>query len=167
MAAVTLTVAKPRNTQFIYDLYCKDQILKGHGLHKAIPAPYWKSVIEGTLPGFENVFLVTQGAAFLGHVGFQNLSKDDRHAEIAIAIIPDMQGKGIATGAMKCVVDLAKKSQDQGGLGLDTLYAWVIEDNTPSARLFQRYGFVHSGTIPMYFRYGSKRLSRMLYIKSL
>lgn len=167
MAKVKLIKAQPKHTQFIYDLYCREQVLRGHGLHRNFPAPWWKSVIEGLIPGWEHCFLIAQGAAYLGHAGFQDYSKEDKRAEIALAVVPEMQNKGLGTGAMKCLVELAKLPCSEGGLGLGCLYASIIEDNFPSRKLFERYGFHHNGNIPNYYRFGSKRLCRTLYVKTI
>lgn len=165
MARINLTPAQPKHTQFIYDLYSREQILRGHGLHKPFPGPFWKAVIEGMIPGWESCFLITQGAAFLGHIGLQDFSREDRRAEIGIAVLPEMQNKGLGSGALRCLIDLAKKPLAEGGLGIECLVASVIEDNVPSSKLFKKFRFFHNGTIPNFYRFGSKRLAKYQYVR--
>lgn len=167
MAKVKLVKAQPKNTQFIYDLYCREQVLRGHGLHKSIPAPHWKSIIEGIVPGWENNYIIVQGAAYLGHALFQDYSKYDRRSEIVISVLPEMQNKGLGTGALKEMIKIAKAPTQEGGLGLECVWAGIIEDNIASRKLFERHKFCESGRVPNYFRFGSKRLARCMYTLSL
>jgi len=62
----------------------------------------------------------------------------------------EWQGKGIGTALMRAGVDLADK-----WLNLTRLELKVYTDNEPAVRLYERFGFVHEGTLQQYaFRDG-------------
>lgn len=55
---------------------------------------------------------------------------------------PSLGGKGITSEAVRQLTRLAFQE-----MGLKSLYAWVMEDNTRSRRVLERAGFVPAGRI--------------------
>lgn len=160
---VQLIRAQSKHTEFIYNLYCNESIKRGHGMHKNIPGPHWRNIIQGLYEGWQHIFIITNGVIPIGHVGFQDLSKEDRRAEVIVTITPDMQNQGIGYEALNQIIDLGLEPTKEGGLGLESLWAGIIEDNVASNKLFDKCGFTQSGSIPDYFRFGPKTLSRVMY----
>lgn len=159
---VQLVRAQTKHTEFVYNLYCIDSVKRGHGMHKNIPGPHWRSIIQGIYEGWQHIFIVTYGNIPVGHIGFQDASKEDRRAEVIITVTPDMQKRGVAYDALSQIIELGTDPHKEGGLGLESLWAGVIEDNVASLGLFKKCGFVLNGSIPGYYRFGSKVLSRMI-----
>lgn len=65
-----------------------------------------------------------------------------------------MTGCGVTTVALQRLVRIA--FQD---LGLERLYAWIIDDNTPSRRLLEKRAFAKPGRSAAQFR-GARSGSR-------
>lgn len=160
---VRLLRAQTKHTEFIYNLYCHEVVLRGHGLHRPIPGPHWRSIIQGIFDGWQHVYVIHNGVIPVGHVGFQSHSKEDRRAELVISITPDLHRRGIATTALDQALEHAFTSFKAGGLGLDVVWVGVISDNEPSIKLFNKAGFLYYGEIPHYFRFGAKTFSRRIY----
>lgn len=159
---VQLLRAQTKHTEFIYNLYCDERIKRGHGLHKAIPGPHWRNIIQGLFDGWQHIFVISNGVINVGHVAFQDFSKEDRRAEIIVTVTPDLHRKGVGGEALKQLIEFGFESQKEGGLGLENLWAGVVEDNEASLSMLDKVGFKHSGTIPSFYRFGSRVLNRTL-----
>lgn len=160
---VQLVRAQSKHTEFIYNLYCIESIKRGHGMHRNIPGPHWRNIIQGLFEGWQHIFIITYSSIPIGHIGFQDMSKEDRRAEVIVTVTPDMQQKGIGYEALQQIIDLGMEPVKEGGLGLESLWAGVVEDNVASVKLFEKCGFKPTGSIPDYFRFGSKALARSMY----
>lgn len=160
---VQLLRAQSKHTEFIYNLYCNDTVKRGHGIHRPIPGPHWRNIIQGLYEGWQHIFVITNGLVPIGHVGFQDCSKDDRRAEVTISVTPDMHRKSVGTTALSLVLDIGTSPVKSGGLGLESIWAGVMEDNTASQGLFTQAGFEHMGEIPKFFRFGADFYSRKLF----
>lgn len=137
--------------------------MRGNGLHKPVPAHQWRDIIQGVHDGWQHIFIIQNGVQPVGHLGFQAVSKEDRRAEIVISIAPEMHRRGIGYAAMEQAMEMAFKPFKDGGLGLELIWAGVIEDNTASIALFEKSGFVASGSVTNFFRFGPKLLARNIY----
>jgi len=162
---VILAPAKPKDVQFLYELYSNSQIMRGHGLHQPITAMQWRDMVDHFIPGWEHQFLITRGVVYLGHCGLQDWSKEDRRAEIIVSVLPDQWNRGIATAACDDLLDFAMTAPTEGGLGIEMVHAGVFEENPASLRLFERLGFAHVGDLPGFYRYGPRRYKRILLCK--
>ncbi len=160
---VELQRAQAKHTQFIYDLYCDDKIQRAHGLHRTIPGPHWRKILQGLYDGWQHVFVITNGVALAGHLGFQDVSSEDRRGEITLTVVPGQQRRGIGELALEEAVELATKPHNQGGLGLECVWARIVEDNIPSCRLFEKVGFTRTGHIPDYYRLGGRKYAQLFY----
>jgi len=160
---VHLLRAQSKHTEFIYKLYCLEAVKRGHGLHKSIPGPQWRNIIQGLYDGWQHIFVITNGVVHIGHVAFQDYSKEDRRAEVVVSVTPDLHRRGVGYDALGLALDFGFESQKEGGLGLESVWAGTIEDNIASKALFEKSGFSKSGIIPGYFRYGARMFSRQLY----
>ena len=67
---------------------------------------------------------------------------DGKKASVSILIFDlDNRHKGFATEALRRVADYAKS------LGLHTLHATILPENSPSISLFKKAGFISDGTM--------------------
>lgn len=137
--------------------------MEGNGFHKPIPAPEWRNVVTGLYEGFQHTFLIMNGVVKAGHIGIQNLSREDRRAEISIAVLPALQNRGIATEALEQVMKLAFNQPADGGLGLQLVLAYVVSENIASQKLFLAENFKLEATIPGYHRINGRRVDRQIY----
>lgn len=167
MISITLQKAQPNNTQFLYDLYVQESVARGSGLHGPISPVEWRNIVVGLYETNQQNYIITAGTLKVGYVALQALSKEDKRAEVCIAVLPDMQDSGIGTQALQLILQLAAKSPSEGGSGLHYVLANIIDDNVISKSLFERAMFTLCATIPNYHRYNSLRVSRCVYIKRL
>lgn len=160
---VQLLRAQTKHTEFVYNLYCNEKVKRGHGLHKSIPGPHWRNIIQGLYDGWQHIFVITNGVVNVGHIALQDYSKDDRRAEVIITVTPDLHRKGVGRAALKQIIEFAFDSPKEGGLGLDNMWAGIIEDNEASCALFESEGFKCYGHIPAFYRFGARSYARKFY----
>jgi ribosomal-protein-serine acetyltransferase len=79
---------------------------------------------------------------WVGSVGLNDISKEDRKAEIGYWLAEDAQGKGTMTRAVQALVD-------HGFSQLDLNRIWIrcAAENEKSAAVPRRLGFTHEGTL--------------------
>lgn len=70
-------------------------------------------------------------------------------AEIGIALLPAYRGRGIARWAVESLETYAFSF-----LGIETLYAQVLEDNVEAICLFRTCGYAQVGVLKHWFRIG-------------
>jgi len=165
VSKIKLVKAEPQHCQFIYDLHRDHLVMKGHGIHDPPEPPFWRNVIMGLYPGWETNFIISRGAAYLGYIGLQDFSKKDRRAQFSITVIPSAWHKGIASAAMNNFLDYVMGPVNEGGMGVECIWAGVFEENIGSFRLLTKLGFQKQGLIPNYYRYGNKRFARVVFAK--
>lgn len=100
------------------------------------------------------VFAVRQQNNLIGLVNLDGLDWPNSHAEIGIALTSDSaRGQGYAAEALQLLLDYAYAE-----LGLHRVWARIIEDNSPSIRLFEKLGFVREGCLKEHvLRHGQYR----------
>lgn len=77
----------------------------------------------------------TAGGEPLGDIGLRISRHNPYEADIGYALAPEAQGKGYAGEALAAVCEHAFSQ------GVRAINAWVLADNTGSARLLERRGF--------------------------
>ncbi|MFT4295326.1 MAG: GNAT family N-acetyltransferase [Micropruina sp.] len=77
----------------------------------------------------------------IGLFGLGRWDRYHRSAEIEFNLHRDHWGRGLATEAVRGILEFAFTT-----MNLNRIEALVIADNHPSARLLERVGFVHEGT---------------------
>ncbi len=77
-----------------------------------------------------------------GLVKFYNIDRVHQKAEIRIIIAPGCQNKGIGTKAIEKACDLAF-----GRMNLHRMYAYVLDFNTASQKMFEKCGFKKEGIL--------------------
>lgn len=94
------------------------------------------SVIAGT-------DLSTNQLRLVGECSIHGIDWRNRVAQVGICIWhPDDRRQGYGQAAVQQVTTWAFNY-----LGLQTLEAWIVEDNQPSLRLFEKLGFTHEGLL--------------------
>ena len=81
----------------------------------------------------------------VGTAGFHTVSPQNRTAEIAYDLTPEMWGKGIATATCRELVRWAHTSAD-----IIRVQASVLESNARSTRVLERCDFVREGLLRSY-----------------
>jgi RimJ/RimL family protein N-acetyltransferase len=86
---------------------------------------------------------LTENSQHIGNVYLRNIDWIARHAEIQIWIgEPDERSKGYGSAAFRLMIEYAFHN-----LGLRRLYGFILEDNKPSIRMFEKCGFVVEGRL--------------------
>jgi [ribosomal protein S5]-alanine N-acetyltransferase len=81
----------------------------------------------------------------VGTVGFHSVSPQDRRAEIAYDLAPQMWGKGLATSLVTLLVAWAHEH-----VGITRVQATVLESNRRSSAVLERCGFAFEGVLRSY-----------------
>jgi RimJ/RimL family protein N-acetyltransferase len=93
-----------------------------------------------------------------GLIGTVALRRVAHRAELGYWLAYDAWGRGYATEAAAALVELGFAD-----LGLDRIYAQVLEGNEPSVRVLGKLGFVHEGTKRRHARKGRRQLDVAFY----
>lgn len=105
------------------------------------------------------VFAVRYEGELIGLVNMDGLDWTNSHAEIGIALTrPDARGRGLAGEALQLLMRYAYQE-----LGLQRLWARIIEDNQASLRLFERMGFQREGRLRGHVLRGGKHRDMLIY----
>jgi RimJ/RimL family protein N-acetyltransferase len=79
----------------------------------------------------------------VGWVSLRIAERDLTTAEIGYSIVRDFRGRGIATEAVRSLIDEAFAQA-----GLTRVNAYCLPENTPSRRVLERLGFSQEGVLP-------------------
>ena len=97
----------------------------------------------GTSGRFEWLVYVNRIRKPVGWVSLRIAERDLETGEIGYSIVRDFRGRGIATEAVRVLLD---EAFTQGGLV--RVNAYCLPENTPSRGLLQRLGFSGEGVLP-------------------
>lgn len=105
------------------------------------------------------VYLVRHEDTPCGLASLSEIDKADRLAMVWY-LLGDHQyaGQGVTTRAVEQLVAIAFQEMQ-----LASLYAWIMEDNTPSRRVLERCGFREAGRIRTATCSGGKQLDRVYF----
>ena len=101
----------------------------------------WFNSFDDTHP----IWLIKANDETVGWVALEQMygrAAYQKSAEIAIYLSPNGQGKGIGPQAIQFLKDQAKE------LGLKAIAAYVLSQNLPSRKMFERSGFAEWGHLP-------------------
>ncbi len=109
---------------------------------KPLNGPQVKKMLAEWHDGVSSfLFAIRSGDQLVGLINLDGLDWPNSHAEIGIALTePDARGKHFASEAIALMCRYAFNE-----LGLHRIWARVIEDNSPSIKLFESLGFVAEG----------------------
>ncbi|EPQ0971517.1 GNAT family N-acetyltransferase [Citrobacter farmeri] len=96
----------------------------------------------------KHTFVIRQhnDATPLGDIGLQISHHFPQEADIGYCVIPAVQGRGIASEAVRAVCDYAFRDA-----GVKAINAWVLAENQGSVRLLEKLGFVRTQVLEKAF----------------
>ncbi|MBO0979509.1 GNAT family N-acetyltransferase [Microbacterium sp. SD291] len=101
--------------------------------------------------GSARMFVIVDDAESVGSIGAWRVDRRGRPAlETGWFVLPEFQGRGIATRALALLVDDVREHRD--GRGMLTAFPSVL--NAPSNGVCRRNGFILAGTMTQSFRGG-------------
>lgn len=131
------------------------------GIFIEVPATYEKTKVWAnnisTNPNRRDFVLRTNENA-VAFSGIVNIDLKHGNAELYIFISDGLQGKGIGSYLLECTLKYAK---DELNLRKITLY--VSEGNEGAVKLYEKFGFIHEGTLSDHSWHRGKYLDRYIY----
>ncbi len=107
---------------------------------------YRRSWYEEHLSGNHPVFVLEEDGEVEGWISLSEYRKGRRAlsytSEVSFYIRQDKQGQGIGTQLLKFAIDRARE------ISIKTLIAILLEPNTPSIRLLEKFNFQKWGDMP-------------------
>lgn len=97
--------------------------------------------------------IVDDKDVYLGTISLKNVDYRRKEAELAIVLHCNSMGKGVATRAIKKVLDLASRE-----LKLKRVYLNVLQENKRAVKLYERLGFTYTYTTEIEFHKKTKML---------
>lgn len=94
----------------------------------------------------------------LGDIGLQISAKYREEADIGYTVIPQAQGKGIASEALRAVCDYAFTQT-----GVKAINAYVLADNAGSVRVLEKMGFVRTQVLEQAYEIDGVRYDDWVY----
>jgi len=105
------------------------------------------------------LFLVRYEGEPCGVVALADFDPADRTAMIWYALGESQHaGRGITSAAVEQLVQLAFRE-----LQLQSVYAWIMEDNGPSRRVLEKAGFSFAGCLRHATRSGGRQVDRLYF----
>ena len=86
--------------------------------------------------GFYFIIRTQPDSEFAGAICLWNIDKESKYAEVGYELLPDFQGRGIMTNALREIINLAFTK-----LHIETLKAITHTDNLPSRKLLETFHF--------------------------
>lgn len=107
-----------------------------------------------------HTFVIRQhhDATPLGDIGLQISHLYPQEADIGYVIIPQAQGKGIASEAVRAVCDYAFQH-----VGVTAINAYVLADNKGSVRILEKTGFVRTQVLEQAYEVNGVRYDDWVY----
>jgi len=94
----------------------------------------------------------------LGDIGLQISAANREEADIGYTVVPDAQGKGIASEALRAVCEYAFNQT-----GVKALNAYVLADNGGSVRVLEKAGFVRTQVLEKAYEINGVRYDDWVY----
>lgn len=152
----------------IYEMFTAASVFTGT---LQLPYPsreYWLKRITDTSNGSYHLVAVIEGRVIglLDIHTFPNRPRRRHAGVIGISVADEWQGKGVGGALMRACIDLA-----DNWLNLMRLELEVYSDNEAAIRLYQKFGFIHEGTLRQHaFRDGqyvdSVSMARLCTVKA-
>jgi RimJ/RimL family protein N-acetyltransferase len=94
----------------------------------------------------------------LGDIGLQISAKYREEADIGYTVIPQAQGKGYASEALRAMCDYAFNQT-----GVKAINAYVLADNVGSVRVLEKMGFVRTQVLKQAYEIDGVRYDDWVY----
>jgi ribosomal-protein-alanine N-acetyltransferase len=144
---IVLRTISPGDQEHVFRGLSHPDVVRYYGVRFDSPeatqeqmAWYARLVREGT--GHWWAIRSAENDSFLGAVGLNNIVAVHRRCELGFWLLPEHWNKGYVSDALPLVIAHAFSD-----LGLHRIMAEVEVANTASARVLERAGFVHEGTL--------------------
>jgi RimJ/RimL family protein N-acetyltransferase len=127
---------------------------------RPLNAPQLKYLLDDWNDGIENfVFAIRLDGRLIGMVNLDGLDWPNGHSEIGIALTErGERGRGLAAEALALLIRYAFDE-----LGLNRIWAQIIEDNLPSIHLFEALGFQPEGRMRQHVRRRGQYRDMLIY----
>ncbi len=79
---------------------------------------------------------ISANSDFAGTIGLKNINFDKKYAEVGYELLPEFQGKGIMSCALKEIINFAFTD-----LEIENLEAFTHKENIKSIRLLEKFNF--------------------------
>ncbi|MZJ51785.1 GNAT family N-acetyltransferase [Enterobacter hormaechei] len=108
----------------------------------------------------EHVFVIRlyNDVTPLGDIGLQISAANREEADIGYTVVPDAQGKGIASEALRAVCEYAFNQT-----GVKAINAYVLADNVGSVRVLEKAGFVRTQVLEKAYEINGVRYDDWVY----
>lgn len=131
------------------------------GIFIEVPATYektktWANNISTNLSRRD--FVLRKNKDAIAFSGIVNIDQKHGNAELYIFLSDGSQGQGIGSHLLECTLKYAK---DELNLRKITLY--VSEGNETAIKLYEKFGFIHEGTLSEHSWHRGKYLDRYIY----
>lgn len=102
----------------------------------------WYAELERTHTGIWWAIISAETAEFCGAIGYNNLSREHKKAEIGFWLLPEFWGKGFVSEALEPVLEYAFQK-----LHLHRIEAFVETENISSQKTLQKRHFQQEGIL--------------------
>ncbi|HYD78508.1 MAG TPA: GNAT family N-acetyltransferase [Paucimonas sp.] len=136
--------AEPNDSAALHEIFSGPKAYSGTLQLPYPSAEQWRQRLANPDDGTYRLVAVVDGRV-VGLAGIHTIPHHPRRrhaAGIGMTVHDDWQGQGIGTALMRATVDMADK-----WLNLVRLELEVYTDNEAAIRLYERFGFVHEGTL--------------------
>lgn len=153
---VSVRLAEPADDAQLADLLSRNRDYFRSGEPKRRDAYYTldaqrriiEQAVEPRRAGRALMFVIEEDGELAGRINLNSLIRGAfQSASVGYLVDQHMTGRGIATAALRLVIDIAF-----GELNLHRLQAETLTDNPASQRVLRRCGFVHAGRAPEYLK---------------
>lgn len=129
----------------IYSGLSHPEVIKYYGVnYSSLDATWeqleWYAELERTHTGIWWAIISAESSEFCGAIGYNNLSREHRKAELGFWLLPPWWGKGIVQEAMEVVLEYAFQKMD-----LHRIEAFVETENKSSQKALKKKGFQQEG----------------------
>jgi len=112
----------------------------------------------GTQEGINWAITLKDNPKLIGIIGYYRIKPEHFRAEIGYMLLPDYQGTGIITEAVKVILNYGFKI-----MKLHSVEAVIDPENFASERVLQKNGFVKEAHLKEYEYYDGKFLDTVIY----
>ncbi|WP_037374090.1 GNAT family N-acetyltransferase [Salinimicrobium xinjiangense] len=129
----------------IYSGLSHPDVIKHYGVnYSSLEATWeqleWYAELERTHTGLWRAITLAETGKFCGAIGYNNLSREHKKAELGFWLLPEFWGRGYVQEAMEAVLEYAYQK-----LKLHRIEAFVETENISSQKALQKQDFQQEG----------------------
>jgi diamine N-acetyltransferase len=162
MVEIKLRAPEPEDLDFLYTLE-NDQSLWAFSntqfpYSKTVLKAYLENANQNPFQAGQCRFIIIDNDQVLGCIDLYEIDPINLKAGVGIAMLEKYRNKGIASHALKLLMDYSKSI-----LNLNQLYAFIHKTNLVSLKLFENSGFKASGELKNWSNYKGKSTDVIVY----